>query len=266
MLSTFRSAVLAVLVSFFIPVVGQAAIHSETIDYEIDGQVYQGYLSYDDSISGKRPGVLVVHEWWGHNAYARKRAEMLASLGYTAFALDMYGKGKVTEHPDQAKQFMQAALADMSAAENRFKNALDILRNHPTVNPANVAGIGYCFGGGTVLHMARAGFDLAGVVSFHGSLATDTPAQPGKVKAKIMVFNGAADPFVPAEAVNTFKQEMENANADYAFIDYPGVMHSFTSKDADKLGKLHNLPLLYDAHADKDSWQKMQVFFNSIFE
>ena len=243
----------------------RAEIRSEVVNYQIAGQHFQGYLSYDDVITGKRPGVLVVHEWWGHNSYARKRADMLAKMGYTAFALDMYGAGKLAEHPDDAQKFMQATLADMNVAEARFNAAMLVLQKHPTVQPNKIAAIGYCFGGGTVLHMARVGTDLAGVVSFHGSLAAKTLARPGQVKAKILVLNGADDPFVTTEQIAALKQEMKSAGADLKFVNYPGVKHSFTNPDADDFGKRFDMPLVYNAEADKDSWQRMKVFLAKVF-
>ena len=243
----------------------QAEIRSEVVNYQVAGQPFQGYLSYDDAITGKRPGVLVVHEWWGHNAYARKRADMLAAMGYTAFALDMYGTGKLAEHPEDAQKFMQATLADMNVAETRFNVAKGLLQKHPTVLSNKIAAIGYCFGGGTVLHMARSGADLAGVVSFHGSLSTKTLAQSGQVKAKILVLNGADDPFVTPEQIAALKQEMQSAGADLEFVNYPGVKHSFTNPDADDLGKRFKMPLAYNAEADKNSWQRMQVFLEQVF-
>jgi len=243
----------------------KAEIRSEIVNYQIAGQAFTGYLSYDDTITGKRPGVLVVHEWWGHNAYARKRADMLAAMGYTAFALDMYGSGKLAEHPDDAQKFMQATLADMNVAEARFNAAKQLLQNQPTVESNKIAAIGYCFGGGTVLHMARQGADLAGVVIFHGSLAAKTAAQAGKVKAKILVLNGADDPFVTAEQIDELKQEMKSAGADLEFVNYPGVKHSFTNPEADDFGKRFNMPLVYNAEADKDSWQRMKVFLDQVF-
>ena len=242
-----------------------AEIRSEVINYQIAGQPFQGYLSYDDEIIGKRPGVLVVHEWWGHNAYARERAEMLAAMGYTAFALDMYGKGKLADHPDDAQKFMQATLADMNVAEARFNAAKQFLQQQSTVASNKIAAIGYCFGGGTVLHMARVGTDLAGVVSFHGSLAAKSLAQAGQVKAKMLVLNGADDPFVTVEQITALKQEMQSANADLEFINYPGVKHSFTNPGADEVGKRFELPLVYNAEADKNSWQRMQVFLEQVF-
>lgn len=246
--------------------VAVAEINSKVVNYEIAGKPFQGYLSYDDAITGKRPGVLVVHEWWGHNAYARKRADMLAKLGYTAFALDMYGAGKLAEHPHDAKKFMEETLADIKVAEARFNEAKQLLQKQPSVDTDKIAAIGYCFGGGTVLHIARSGVDLAGVVSFHGSLTTKTPAQSGQVKAKMLVLNGADDPFVTAEQIAAFKQEMQSAGASLEFVNYPGVKHSFTNSDASDYGKRFNMPLEYNAEADKDSWRRMQQFLKQVFK
>lgn len=243
-----------------------AAIHSEVINYQIAGQAFQGYLSYDDAISGKRPGVLVVHEWWGNNAYARRRADMLAKLGYTAFALDMYGKGKIADHPDDARKFMQATVDDMGIAETRFNTALKWLQQQPTVKPDQIAAIGYCFGGGLVLHMTETGAKLAGVVSFHGSLALPTPEQHPPVSAKILVLNGADDSLVSAEQITRFKQEMQKDKADYEFINYPGAKHGFTNPEADSFAKRFDMPLAYNAAADKDAWQRMQMLLTQVFK
>jgi dienelactone hydrolase len=245
-----------------------ADIKSETINYEVGGQPFQGTLSYDDSIKGKRPGVLVVHEWWGHNAYANKRAEMLAKLGYTAFALDMYGTGKVASHPDDARKYMEAALADMEASEVRFNAALKLLKEQPTVEASKIAAIGYCFGGGMVLNMAKVNPELAGVVSYHGALGISAKTKPlsTPVKTKILVFNGADDPFVTQEQIAAFKQDMKTIGANYEFIDYPGVLHGFTNPEANDFGKRFNMPLVYDEKADKDSWEKTQGFFKMVFK
>lgn len=243
----------------------QAALRTEVVDYKVGDETFTGYLAWDDAIAGKRPGVLVVHEWWGHNAYARKRAEMLAGLGYTAFALDMYGSGKLAGHPDDAKQFMMAVTSSMPAAEARFGKAMELLKQQDSVDAEHIAAIGYCFGGGMVLHMARAGMDLDGVASFHGSLGTQSPAQPGKVRASVLVLNGAADPFVPPEQVQAFEQEMQRAGVDFTLVNYPGVKHSFTNPEADSFGKRFDMPLAYDEKADHDSWERMQAFFKEIF-
>jgi dienelactone hydrolase len=244
----------------------QAAIVTKKVDYKVDGVEMKGYLAYDDDIKGKRPGILVVHEWWGLNDYARKRARMLAKLGYTAFALDMYGAGKQAEHPDDAKKFSSEVMSNLPTAKARFQAAYDLLRKEKTVDPRRIAAIGYCFGGGVVLEMARSGMDLAGVASFHGMLSAAKPAQPGDIKAKILVMTGADDPFVPADQVAQFKQEMDAAKVDYKVIVYPGAKHSFTNPGADKYGKKFNLPLAYNKAADHASWNAMQDFFREIFK
>lgn len=248
------------------PLTAQAAVHTEDIQYVAEGLTMNGYLAYEDSSTQRRPGILVVHEWWGHNDYARQRARLLAELGYTAFAVDMYGDGKLASHPDDAGTFAGEVSKDMAGiGKQRFLAALDILKNHPSVDPENIAAIGYCFGGGTVLHMARFGVDFKGVVSFHGSLGTETPTEKGVVKARVLVCHGADDTFISPEAIAAFKKEMEDAGVDYAFISYPGAKHSFTNPDADKLAKEFGLGIAYNTTADQKSWQDMQQFFASIF-
>lgn len=252
-------------IAIILSVCAHAEIKSQIVEYTVDGESFTGYLAYDDQLQGKRPGVLVVHEWWGHNDYVRRRADMLAELGYTAFALDMYGTGKVAQHPEDAKRFMQAVMDNMETAEKRFDAGYNILRNHPSVETEQIAAIGYCFGGSTVLQMAREGVDLDGVVSFHGILATETPAQNGQVKAKLLVLTGADDPMVPSFQVDAFREEMTEANVSFKLYSYPGVTHAFTNPAADELGKRFNMPLAYDPGADADSWQKMQKFLSEIF-
>ncbi|MBZ0070575.1 MAG: dienelactone hydrolase family protein [Gammaproteobacteria bacterium] len=243
----------------------QAEIKTEVLTYKVGDVEMTGYLAYDDAITGKRPGVLVVHEWWGQNDYARRRAEMLAEEGYTALALDMYGDGKVADHPDTAQGFMQAIVSNMPEAERRFAAAQALLAAQPTVDKDRIAAIGYCFGGGIVLHMARAGMDLDGVVSFHGGLGTQTPAKPGTVKARVLVFTGAADPMAPPEQVNSFEEEMTRAGVDYRVVSYPGAKHGFTNPEADELGKRFDMPLAYDRAADMDSWEQTRAFLASVF-
>ena len=256
--------ILSFLLTLCITAAAQAEIKTETVEYQVGDTRMTGYLAYDDAVTGPRPGVLVMHEWWGHNAYARKRAEMLAGLGYTAFALDMYGDGKVADHPDNAKAFMQAIVADMPEAERRFAAARAVLERQPGVDPGRIAALGYCFGGGMVLHMARTGMDLAGVVSYHGGLGTQTPAQPGKVKARVLVFNGADDVMVPPEQVHAFEKEMAAANVNVEVVNYSGVKHSFTNPEADEFARRFNMPLAYDAQADAASWRRTQEFLASV--
>lgn len=241
-------------------------IITEEIEYTVNDQSFTGYIAHDGSIEGKRPGVLVVHEWWGHDEYARSRAEQLAEMGYTAFAMDMYGTGKVTDHPEDAQKFMEEATSDPELVKARFLKARDILENHATTNPDRTAAIGYCFGGGVVLNMARAGVDLDGVASFHGSLAPMFEAERDKVTAQVLVLHGGDDPMIPQEQVEAFKAEMDEANVDYTFIAYPGVTHSFTNPDATAAGEQYDLPMAYDAEADEQSWAELEAFLASLWE
>ncbi|MBI5462369.1 MAG: dienelactone hydrolase family protein [Gammaproteobacteria bacterium] len=256
---------LAGLLFLLIASVAHAEIKTQVIEYQVGAARMTGYLAYDDAIQGSRPGVLVVHEWWGHNAYARKRAEMLAQLGYTAFALDMYGDGKVADHPDNAMAFMQAVTNNLPEAERRFAAARAVLERQPSVDKRHIAAIGYCFGGGMVLHMARAGMGLDAVASFHGALGTQTPARAGQVKARVLVFNGADDVMSTAEQVQAFEKEMRAANVNYELVNYSGVMHGFTNPEADDFAKRFNMPLAYNAQADAASWTRMQAFLKSAF-
>lgn len=243
-----------------------AEIQTREIPYQsADGTSLIGYYAYDDSLKGKRPGVMVVHEWWGLNDYARRRARELAQLGYAALAIDMFGGGKHTMHAAEAKEMMQQATSDAKISQARAQAGFNLLKAQPEVDQRRIAAIGYCFGGKVVLDMARQGMDLAGVVSFHGVLATNAPAEKGKVKARVLVLNGEADSFIPASDVENFKKEMDTAGVDYQFINYPGAKHAFTSPDADRLAKENGIDIAYNADADKASWKKMRSFFKEIF-
>jgi dienelactone hydrolase len=242
-----------------------ASVQGREVVYEENGTTLKGYIAYDDAIKGKRPGVLVVHEWWGQNEYARKRVRMLAELGYTAMAVDMYGNGKVVDNPDDAGKLAAGVYKDMPAAKARFEAAMRVLREQNTVDAGEIAAFGYCFGGGIVLNMARIGEDLKGVASFHGGLGTATPAQPGAIKARIISFSGDADPTIGPDKVAAFKKEMEHAGANFRVVTYPGAKHAFTNPDADVMGKKFNLPIAYDAKADKDSWEQAKVFLREVF-
>ncbi len=252
------------LLSDFI-LTANAEIETKEVEYSADGVTMKGYLAYDSSFEGERPGILIVHEWWGHNDYARKRAEMLAKLGYTALAVDMYGGGKTADHPKDAGAFAGEVMSNIDVAKNRFMAAYNFLAKQESVNPDKIGAIGYCFGGGVVLHMARMGVDLKGVVSFHGSIATKYPAKEGEVKAKILVFNGADDSFVTQEQINAFKEEMENAGADYEFVNLENAKHSFTNPEADEFAEKFGMNIGYDKAADEKSWEGMKEFFKRIF-
>ncbi len=244
---------------------GRAEIVSEEITYTSGDDTLKGYIAYSSDSDQKRPGVLVVHEWWGHNPYARQRARMLAELGYTALAVDMYGDGKLAEHPEDAGKFASQIRANMKLGTARFEAARKTLAAHPMTDPDKIAAIGYCFGGAVVLQMARSGMDLDAVVSFHGSLGTETPAENGSVKARILICHGADDPFVSDEEISAFKEEMSTAGADFRFVAYEGAVHSFTNPEADSFGKKFNLPLAYHAGADAQSWRDMQVLLKEAF-
>ena len=247
-------------------IVSRAAVVGKPVEYSADGVTLKGYIAYDDKFKDKRPGVLVVHEWWGHNEYARKRADMLAALGYVALAVDMYGDGKQASHPDDAGKFSSEVMKNMPVMKARFVAAMDVLMQNEDVDLTRIGAIGYCFGGGVVLHMARQGANLKGVVSFHGSLSTSSPAEKGKVKASILACNGADDKFISADDVKNFKEEMKSAGADLKFVNYPGAIHSFTNPGSTELGKKFNLPLAYNEKADKKSWAEMQEFFKKVFK
>lgn len=233
-----------------------AELKSETVTYTVGDRELTGYVVYDSAISGKRPGVIVVHEWWGHDEYARTRADKLAKEGYTAFALDMYGTGRLASHPKDAKGFMMEVLQNKDLMHARFKAGLDILKSHKTVDSSKTGAIGYCFGGNVVLDMARAGVDLDVVAAFHASLGATIPATPNSIKAQVKVFNGADDPFIKSENLTELLNGMEVGGADFEYVSYPGVLHSFTSMAATAKGEELGLPLKYDAQADKDSWAR----------
>jgi len=237
---------------------GSATVKTREIEYRQGDTVLQGFLAWDDAAPGKRPGVLVVHEWWGHNEHARNQARRLAEAGYVGFALDMYGKGKVTTHP---QAFASEATKDPAVVVARFNAALEQLKRDPHVDTTRIAAIGYCFGGAVVLDMARAGAPLAAVVTFHGALATKAPAQPGKVKARILVLAGGADPFVPPEQIEAFKREMQAAGARFEVIVYPGAKHGFTNPTASQYGMEQ---LAYNAEADRQSWAAMLKLFKEV--
>lgn len=243
-----------------------AKVLTKEIDYKAGDTSLKGYIAYDDAIKGKRPGILVVHEWWGHNDHARNRAKMLAGLGYTALALDMYGDGKFADHPQKAGEFMNAAFQDWEGSKAKFNEAKKVLQAHETVDPKKIGAIGFCFGGAVSLRMARDGADLAGVVAFHSALPLEPPVTKNKVTASIMVVNGGEDSFLKPEAVGAFMQEMVAANADLTYLSLPGIKHSFTNPQADEFQKKFNLPALaYDKQADERSWLVMKNFFQRVF-
>jgi len=256
-----RTLFLIILILIFSTGTALAKVVSQPLSYMHDGVPLEGYLAYDDAVSGKAPGILVVHEWWGLNDYVRSRAEELARMGYVAFALDMYGKGKSTEHPDQAAAWMKEINANMDQWLKRAMAGLQILKKQPQVDTARLAAIGYCFGGATVQVLAYGGADLKGVVSFHGSLIPPSAEQAGRARAKILICHGAQDPMNVPETLTTYANAMNASSIDWQLIVYGGTRHSFTNPDADKRGMD---ALAYNPSADKRSWQHMTYFFNEV--
>ena len=239
----------------------QAAIHTETIEYTHGNAVLEGYLAYDDAVQGQRPGVLVVHDWTGLRENPKKRAEELAGLGYTAFAVDMYGKGIRPTDPKEAGAQASLYKNDRKLMRERAKAGLGVLLKQPQTDPSRVAAIGYCFGGTTVLELARSGADLRGVVSFHGGLSTPTPEDAKNIKGKVLVLHGADDPYAPKEEVLALEDEMRKAGVDYQVHLYGGAVHSFTIPEA---GNDNSKGAAYNASADKRSWEAMKQFFGEI--
>src|SRR5262245_23233464 len=251
--------------SFAIPAFG--AIREEPVTYKDGATEMKGFIVYDDAVVGKRPGIVLVHEWWGITKHVHGEAGKFAAQGYTAFIADMYGEGKTADNPKDAGALSGGVMKDPQAMQSRFNAARETLAKHQTVDPGRIGAVGYCFGGAVVLNMARAGADLVGVATFHGSLGANMPAPaPGAVKAKVLVLNGAADPFVKPEAIDAFKKEMDAAKVDYKFVNYPGAVHAFTNPEATEAGQKFNLPLAYNAEADKESRAEAAKFFQDAFK
>jgi len=250
----------AVLASLLSAPQARAALQHRSVDYVYGGKTFRGYLAWDDAVSGKRPGVLVVHEWWGLNDYARSRADQLAKAGYVAFAADMYGGGKVAAHPDEAGKMAGEVRANVQEWLGRAEAALQTLRTQPLVDPARLAAIGYCFGGATVLQLAYSGADLKAVASFHGSLFP--PEQPEKIKAKIWIFHGGKDPFVKAETLEQVRAALEQGKVAARIVVYPDAVHGFTVPGSERNGLKG---VAYDAEADKKSWAELLSMLEELF-
>jgi dienelactone hydrolase len=255
--------VLIVLLPLLFVGMVRAEVKTKVVEYKHGDKVLEGYLAYDDATKDKRPGVLIVHEWTGHNPYVRQRAEQLAKLGYVAFALDMYGKGVHAKDAQEAAKMAGEFKNDRKLMRDRAATGLDVLRKQELVDTKRVAAIGYCFGGTTVLELARAGNDIAGVVSFHGDLATPKPEDAKNIKCKVLALHGADDPFVKPEVVAAFEDEMRKAGVDWALVAYGNAVHSFTNPGA---GNDASKGAAYNEKADHRSFQAMRTFFDEIFE
>jgi dienelactone hydrolase len=236
----------------------QAAVQTKTVKYKDGDTECVGFLAWDDAVEGKRPGVLVVHEWWGLNDYARNRAKELAKLGYVAFAADIYGEGKTVEHPNDAREMATKARANVDAWRKRAQAGLNVLTSQPQCDSGKLAAIGYCFGGSTALQLAYTCADLDAVATFHAALPTPSESEAKVIKARVLICHGAEDKFIPDEAIKGFKGALDKAGTKYEFIAYPGAVHSFTVPDA---GKHNNAGMQYQEAADKDSWNRMTKLF-----
>jgi dienelactone hydrolase len=239
-------------------------ILTSQIDYAVGDANHQGYLAYDDEISSARPGVVVVHEWWGVNDYIRRRAHMLAELGYTALAIDMFA-GRTATSPDEAGALMNGVLGDMESGTRALQAGYQLLLDQPGVDASRTAAIGYCFGGAMVLHMARIGMPLSAVASFHGALGSFHTAEPGSIGAKILVCHGASDSMVSMDDLEAFKQEMEAARADYEVLVLDDAKHGFTSPEASVNAEKYGIDVGYQQRADEKSWAAMQALFARVF-
>ncbi len=249
---------IALAVVILIAGTAPAAVVTKVVEYEYDGTKLKGFLAYDDALKGKLPGVLVVHEWWGLNDYARERCKKLAELGYVAFAVDMYGDGKTVDHPDDARKMATTVRENLKTWRGRAEAGLKQLTSQPNVDADKIAAIGYCFGGSTCLQLAYAGADLKAVATFHAALPTPTADEAKAIKPKIYVAHGADDFFIPEKAITAFKEGLDAAKVKYTFEAFPGVVHSFTVPGADKA----NIKgMKYDKAADEKSWKEMQTLF-----
>jgi dienelactone hydrolase len=258
-----KSFVFSFLIASCLAAVTAAAeIKTETVEYKQGGKTLEGYLAYDTAAPGKRPGVLVVHEWMGLNAYAKSRAEQLANLGYVAFAADIYGKGVRPTDAKAAGETSALYKKDRALMRKRISAALDALKKQKNVERKKIAAIGYCFGGTVALELARSGADIAGVVSFHGGLDTPTPQDAKKIKAKVLALHGADDPYVTADQVKAFEDEMRAGGVNWELVKYSKSVHGFTNPDN---GGDNSKGVAYNAEADKRSWQAMKDFFAEIF-
>lgn len=241
------------------------SIVGEEITYETDSTLMRGYLAHNSAIDEEKPGIIVVHEWWGHDDFARKKAEKLAELGYVALAVDMYGQGKIANHPEEAMAFSSKVMKNFDTAKARFEAAVETLKADKNVDNNKISAIGFCFGGSVALSMANTGANLDAVAVFHSGLGL--PVMPNEnLKAKLLIQNGAEDMMITDEQISTFKSQLDDVNADYEYIAYEGVKHSFTNKKADSLGKKYNLPLAYDKKPAEKSWEKMTLFLEKTYD
>ncbi len=244
----------------------KSTIKGEEIIYQTNGINCKGYVAFDEAKKGKRPAIIVVHEWWGCGDYVRHRADMLAELGYIAIAVDLFGEGKFADNPEQAKEYAMPFYQNPELARAGIEAAVEKIKSYPQADAKNIAAIGYCFGGSMVLNVAKMGMDFKGVVSFHGGLSGGVPATKGTTKAQILVCNGAADKFVSADDIKSFQQNLDEMKVSYIFKSYESALHAFTNPIATENGIKFNMPIAYNEAADKQSWIDMKDFLSKIFK
>ena len=237
-------------------------IKEENVSYSVGNTVLKGFIAYDENLKGKRPAILIVHEWWGLTDYPKMRARQLAKLGYIAFAVDMFGDGKIATNPTEAQALTGPFYTNPQLSKIRLEAALNKIKEFKQTDAANIFAIGYCFGGSVVLNSAKLGLDLKGVVSFHGGLK-GVPADKKLLKAKILVCHGGSDKFVSENDITTFKHQLDSIGADYKFIVYPNAVHAYSNPAATELGKKFNMAIKYNHKADVDSWNDMKLFLKS---
>lgn len=260
-----RNLLFIAALSLFAAASASAAVKEEAVTYKDGDTVLKGVVVYDDAKKGKRPGIVVVHEWWGITKHTRAEARRFAQEGYTAFVADMYGDAKTADNPTDAGALMKSVMGDAALVQSRFKAAREQLAKHASVDATRIGASGYCMGGAVVLSAARAGVDLVGVAAFHPSLGGYRTG-PGPVKAKVLVLNGADDPFNKPEQIDALKKDMEAAKVDMIFINYPGAVHAFTNPEATEKGKQFKIPLAYNAEVDKQSKAEADKFFKATFK
>ena len=252
---------LILLTGFLCVPVARAAVHYDKVEYQQGDTVCEGLLVYDDMFQGKRPGIIVAHQWKGVTDYEKMRAELLAQRGYVALCADVYGKGVRANNPKDAAALAGKYKGDRPLLRARINAALDFLRKQERVNSQQIAAIGYCFGGTTVLELARSGADVKGVVSFHGGLSTPTSGDARNIKTKVLACHGADDPFVPPDEVLGFEKEMRDAKVDWQLVSYGNAVHSFTDKSA---GNDNSTGAAYNEKADVRSWREMKLFLDEV--
>lgn len=253
--------IVAMVLLLFLPGAAGGKVVTEQVVYEHEQTSLKGYMAYDDAMEGRRPGVLVVHEWWGLNEYILMRAQKLAGMGYVAFAVDMYGEGMSTKDPKEASR-MAGHLRGKPLMRQRALAGLKKLAEDKRVDPKRIATIGFCFGGTTVLELAYDGAELVGVISFHGGLTQPKPEDIAKIRARFLVLHGAEDPFIKPEAITGFQESMIRAGLDWQMVFYGGAVHSFSNPGA---GNDKARGAAYDQKAAERSWRHMQMFFEEIF-